>query len=57
MFNFGEFLSISNFEWRVLLNKAAIYGEQKDELLVLNRTKKIKYTFLVFNIKCIKSKI
>jgi hypothetical protein len=29
MFNFDEFLSVSNFVWRALLNKAAIYGVKK----------------------------
>jgi hypothetical protein len=36
MFNFGEFLSISNIVWRAFIKESG----KKDELLVMNRSKK-----------------
>jgi hypothetical protein len=53
MFNFGEFLSTSNFVWRVLLKKASHLWSKKKSFWswIAQRN---KYTCTVFNKKCIK---
>jgi hypothetical protein len=40
MFNFGEFLSISNIVWRAFIKESSHLWRKTDELLVMNRSKK-----------------